>query len=116
MGTDLPFRLVAVILGDGQYTVRHRAHPAPRDADGIPVLSAPGDPQGPFYGASREVAQDSWSLRLDPAVWPLREGDIVAGHGRTWVVEGRPSLYVNNAAADVDYVSATATLSPEEPV
>src|SRR5207244_7522461 len=48
---DLPFRSVAVILGDGQYLVRHRVHPAPRDADGIPVLSAPGAPQGPFYGA-----------------------------------------------------------------
>lgn len=107
---------VAVILSNGVYFVRHRVHPAPRDADGIPVLSAPGVPVGPWPGASREVSKDSWSLRLDPQVWPLNEGDIITGLGRTWVVEGRPSLFTNNAAPDVDYVSVTATLSPEEPV
>jgi hypothetical protein len=107
---------VAVILSDGEYTVRHRTHPAPRDADGTPVLSAPGAPQGPWPGAAREVTADSWSLRLDPRMWPLREGDLVIGVKGTFVVQGRPNLFVNNAAADVDYIAATATRSPEETV
>ena len=105
---------MAVILGDGAYTVRHRGHPAPRDADGLPVLSAPGDPLGPWPGAAREVSENSWSLRLDPGVWPLRAGDVVVGNGHTFVIQGRPSLFTNNASAAVDYVAATATLNPEE--
>lgn len=109
---------MAVILSDGEYAVRHREHPAPRDADGIPVLPAPGDPVGPWPGDAHEIqtVANSWSFRLDPRVWPLREGDLITSGGQTWTVEGRPSLFVNNAAPDVDYVSATATLTPEEVV
>lgn len=105
---------VAVILGDGSYAVQRREHPAPRDADGIPVLAAPGDPEGPWPGASRETSFNSWSLRLDPRAWPLREGDLIVGGGHTFVVQGRPALFTNNANPAVDYVSVSATLSPEE--
>jgi hypothetical protein len=105
---------VVVILPDDVYGVRRREHPAPRDADGTPVLSAPGVLEGPWPGASRELSADSWSFRLDPLAWPLRAGDLVVSGERVWVVQGRPKLFQNNAAPDVDYVAATATLSPEE--
>lgn len=44
----------------------------------------------------------------------MRAGDVVVGNGHTFVIQGRPSLFTNNASAAVDYVAATATLNPEE--
>lgn len=116
VGVVLTSATVAVVLADGDYTVRRRPHPWPRDADGLPVPPSLGAPEGPWPGASREVTPDSWSMRLDPRCWPLREGDLVIRGTRVWVVQGRPHLFVNNVASDVDYVAVTATLSPEEGV
>ena len=107
---------VAVILADGSYSVRHRTHPATRNADGLPVLATPAGPVGPWPGAAHEIPgfANNWSFRLDPRVWPLREGDLIIGGGRTWTVETRPALFINQAAPDVDYVSCNGTLTPEE--
>ncbi len=95
---------MAVILSDGSYRVRKRPHEFTRDAQGTPVPAATEQPE----------PAGSWSLRLDPAAWRLRPGDLVDGPaGRTWLVTSA-MLRVNTAAADVDYVAITATLEPPE--
>jgi hypothetical protein len=102
---------MAVILSDGMYQVAHRAHPGTKDAHGKPVPSAPGTLGTARPGASTEQADGSWTLRLDPAEYPLWAGDEVHGPGgQRWVVTGQPRYPSNPAASDVDYVAATAVL------
>jgi hypothetical protein len=102
---------VAVVLTDGSYRVARRVHPATKDAHGTPV---PGE-LGPFgparAGASTEQPDGSWTLRLDPAEWPVWAGDEVEGPGSArWSVTGKPRLNSNPEAGDVDYVAVSATL------
>jgi hypothetical protein len=105
---------VAVILPDGSYSVRKRPHEFGRDAHGTPLPTSPGPAVGPGPGDSTEQQDGTWTLRLDPAAWRVRPGDLVDGPaGRTWVV-ATALLKVNNAAADVDYVAVTAQLEPPE--
>lgn len=107
---------MAVVLADGSYTVRKRPHEWTRDAHGTPVPTAPGTALGPYPGAVAEQPDGTWSLRLDPAAWRLRAGDLVDGPaGRTWLVESA-LLRTNQAASDVDYVAVVGSLQPPERV
>jgi len=64
-------------------------------------------------GAGFERSDGSWHLRVDPAEWPVYDGDKVNGTGgRVWTVTGTPRLIRNNIASDVDYVSIVAALDP----
>lgn len=104
---------MAVILSTGQYSVRRRAHDYPRDAHGTPVPGDPGPPAGPWPGAAVQQQDGSWSIRLDPKAWPLREDDLVEdATGQRWIVVGRPTLYRNSVSGVVDYVGVRAALEP----
>lgn len=102
---------MSVILSDGVYRVSHRGHPAGEDDNGTPIMAPAAAPGPPRAGARNEQPDGTFSLRLDPAEWPLRVGDRVTGpDGRVYVVYGNPRLHRNVAASDVDYVGAAAAL------
>jgi hypothetical protein len=99
----------------GTYQVSRRPHPWPRDDHGTPVPSALGAPGAARPGAATKQPDGAWSLRQDPAEWPRHAGDKVTGpDGAVWTVTGVPLLHRNNAASDVDYVAAAASLDPPE--
>lgn len=101
---------MAVVLSDGSYRVAHRVHPGARDAHGTPLPAVPGTLGPPRAGAAVEQPDGSYTLRLDPAEWPMWAGDEVEGPaGLRWCVTGQPRLHFNSEASDVDYVGVSAT-------
>lgn len=105
---------MAVVLSDGNYAVRKRTHEWARDQHGTPLPSALGASVGPWPGCVTEQPDGTWTIRLDPAAWRVRPGDLVDGPaGRTWLIE-HALLRRNNAAGDVDYVAVVASLQPPE--
>lgn len=108
---------MAVLLPDGLYQVHHRPYPWPQDTHGAPVAPDQLPPGQARNGCSTEQPSGSWSLRLDPAEWRVRAGDLVTGGpgNRTYTVTGIPRLHVNSAASDADYIEALGVLA-EPPV
>lgn len=108
---------MAVILPNCALGLIVRAHPYARDARGVPM---PADDdsdttvRGPEPGSAREMPDGSWSLKLDPGLWPVRAGDRITDetNTRTWVAAPDPKLHANVAAGDLDYVEVAATLDP----
>jgi hypothetical protein len=104
-----------VVLSDGVYRMRKRAHPFTEDAHGTPVAGVLGGAGPERPGARRLQPDGTYTLRLDPAEWQVRPGDVAqAPDGRSYVITGTPRLITNVAAGDVDFVSATAALDPPE--
>ncbi|MFM9697895.1 hypothetical protein [Streptomyces europaeiscabiei] len=108
---------MAVLLPNAVLTVYALAHPWARDANGVPVPPNPNHrpaPRGTWPGSVLEQPDASWSVRLAPEAWPVKEGDTIADEtGRSWTL-----VSIRNHAVpgcpDADYVQATATLNPPE--
>lgn len=110
---------MAVIMSDGLYQVRKRPHPWTYDADGVKIPAALDAPGPARPGAAhlrtpgdRDNRQGVWVLRLDPAEWPVGDGDQVLRGGRTWTISGPPKLCKHNVDSALDYVEAVAALDP----
>lgn len=112
---------MAVVLSNADLRARTKPKPRARDEYGQVVGSAEHTEWGPAYpGAIKEfVSSDDdqggvWNLRLDPAQWPLAEGDHVTDDGvRVWVVM-TALLHQVPDVPDVDYVQVTAVLETPE--
>ncbi|MEU7228929.1 hypothetical protein [Streptomyces chrestomyceticus] len=107
---------MAVVLPDRHLTVYVLAHPWGRDAHGVPVPPPPGarpEPRGTWPGAANEQADGSWTLRADPAAWPMKPGDVLSDGTRTWTVVTALLKRVPGFGA-ADYVAIVATLNPPE--
>lgn len=100
------------MLPDGAYQVARRPHAWSRDAHGTPVPATLGSYGTARPGGAYDRGDGLWSLRLDPAEWPLYDGDKITDGARTWTVVSAPILRANSDADDVDYVAVTATLDP----
>jgi len=107
---------VAVLLADGLYLLLQEVHPQPRDAHGTPMPGPPPTPVGPADGAATRQVDGSWSLRLDPALWPVAAGDVITrvADDRRWVVTGTPLRHQVAGHSDVDYVAVTAVQDPPD--
>lgn len=110
---------MAVVLSNAQLTVTVRAHPAARDAHGMPVPAAgPPEQRGPYPGAvtpPQGPTSNVWSLRVDPRCWPIREDDTITDNqGRTFSVRPDPRLITVPGHPDVDYISVSADLDPPQ--
>jgi len=98
---------MGVLMADRALAVRRRG-PGVKDSHGVPVGGAWGPTLGPWPGAAREVG-GGWTLRVDPASWPLKAGDLVvdANGGGSWLV--RSARLMRNARDPVvDYVRVEA--------
>ncbi|MEU3499245.1 hypothetical protein ABZ726_00205 [Streptomyces hundungensis] len=107
---------MAVVLADRTLTAYVLAHPWTRDALGTPVPPPPGArpaPRGSWPGAATQQADGSWTLRVDPAAWPMKPGDILGDGVRTWTVTTALLKSVPGYGA-ADYIAVTATLNPPE--
>ncbi|MBG7704922.1 hypothetical protein HCJ76_44375 [Streptomyces sp. MC1] len=107
---------MAVLLADRHITAYALQHPWERDAHGVPVPPAPGTrpvARGTWPGAAKEQADGSWVLRVDPAAWRLRAGDVLGDGEREWTVVTALLQTVPGYPA-ADYIAVTATLNPPE--
>jgi hypothetical protein len=111
---------VSVVLSNAQLSAHVFEHPWLRDAQGV---AYPGPAQvtvrGPHPGAvtrrdagpAQDDSPDVWSLRADPALWPLRRGDKLTDGDRVWVITTARNIVVPGVHA-ADYVACTGTLDP----
>lgn len=107
---------MAVLLPDRQLTAYVLAHPWSRDAHGVPVAPPPSArpaARGTWPGAAAEQADGSWTLRVDPAAWPLKPGDVLGDGTRTWTVSTALLKKVPRHS-DADYIAVAAALNPPE--
>ncbi|WP_435059862.1 hypothetical protein [Streptomyces sp. bgisy060] len=106
---------MAVVLPNRMLAVSSIAHPWARDANGVPVPPDPNllpPPRDARPGATSEQPDGTWSLRLDPATWPVAPGDVVHDENSdTWTVT-TARLHAVPGCPAADYVQATATLNP----
>lgn len=85
-----------------------RADPDAVDAHGAPLPAAPGPAGDLLPGKSMELDTGQWQLALDPALWPVRIGDLVVdGDGGEWVVLyskliPTPALASTEVAVNID--------------
>ncbi|WP_431976082.1 hypothetical protein [Micromonospora haikouensis] len=107
---------MAVLLADGQYLLLRQPKPQVRDAHGTPIPGATAPPAGPADGAAARQADGSWTLRLDPKLWPVAAGDALLrpADGRRWVVTGTPQLHQVPRHPDVDHVAVRAMQDPPD--
>ncbi|TXS56546.1 hypothetical protein [Streptomyces sp. t39] len=108
---------MAVVLPNAMLTVYVLAHPWARDANGVPV-PPPSDqkpaPRGTWPGSVLEQPDGTWTVRLDPRAWPVKDGDTISDTaGRTWTLTSTRQHAVPGCP-DVDYIQAAATLNPPE--
>lgn len=70
----------------------------------------PGFVNVPFDG---EFSENQWTLRIDPAEWPIGEGDLVddLDNDRTFVIR-YARLHSVPGFGYADYIRATADLDP----
>lgn len=108
---------MAVLLPNRSLGVR-RAVTAALDAHGDRSAPSWGAMAGPWAGRAEEepdaaemgaTGGRTWVLALDPAAWPLTQGDLVAepATGATWLVI-TADLLANNADPAIDYIRVEA--------
>ena len=98
---------VSVLLPNTRLGLRRRIEAA-RNSHGERTSSGWGGVVGLEPGRTNENADGTWGLGADPALWPVREGDLVISDtGASWL--GRTSdLIQNNYDHTVDWVRITA--------
>lgn len=110
---------MSVLLPDRSLGVRRRL-PGGVDAHGDRVAAGWGPLVGPWPGRASEGADAAemygaggrtWVLAVDPAGWPLGQGDLVVDPGsrQEWLVTSA-DLAVNNADPAIDYIRVEAHL------
>lgn len=95
---------MAVLLPNALLGLRRRVEGAV-NAHGERVAAGWGEFLGPHEGRVSEGADASWSLGLDPSLWPVRVGDLVvatSGAG-AWLVQ-TADLLRNNYDPTVDWI------------
>lgn len=99
---------MAVLLADRWLHV-HRADRAATDGHGYTVLAPTADPASESApGRASQAADLTWTLGVDPNLWPIEAGDTVGDDaGQEWIVV-TADLIVNNADPTVDYIRVVA--------
>ncbi len=106
---------MAVLLPNVELRIAKRPHPAPRDDRGQIVQGPLGAPTGPYpCGVKDRPETGTWSIRLDPSMWPCEAGDEVSDGTRVWVLTGEPQLHTVTGNNAVDYIAARGVLNPPE--
>lgn len=105
---------MAVVLPNAQVTAKVRSHEWARDAHGTPMPSAQDtiETRGPFPCNLTRQADESYACRLDPRMWPLRQGDeLTDDQGRVFTVGPNPILHQIPGCAYIDHIEAKAVLN-----
>jgi hypothetical protein len=64
---------------------------------------------GPYDGLTKEAPDATWVLGLDPALWPVKQGDMVvdADTGAAWLVM-TADLITHSVDSTVNWIRVTA--------
>lgn len=114
---------MAVLFANAEMRTAAHAHPQVRDAHGVPVATGAPAWGDAHSGSVKEIAGSDanngaeWSLRLDPAHWPLERDDKATDGKRVWIITDATLHQIAHPDADdVDYIAARAVLAiPEVP-
>lgn len=99
---------MSVLLPNARLGLRRRINEQVRNEHGERVAAGWGGVVGLFDGRLNETAGGTWNLGLDPALWPVRQGDLaISSDGAAWVIQ-TADLIQNNYDSTVDWVRATA--------
>lgn len=100
---------MTVLLPNATLALRRRVDQAARNAYGEKVQVGWSDIVGPGDGRASEQTDGSWNLGLDPALWPVRVGDLVIDTtvGGSWLVTSS-DLIRNNYDSTVDWIRVVA--------
>lgn len=102
--------LVSVLLPNATLGLRRRDAAPGRDSRGGRLPAGWGAVVGLYDGRTKENTDGTWSLGLDPALWPVRMDDMVIDTtGRSWLVRSADFLR-NNVDPVVDWVRVSANL------
>lgn len=79
---------MSVLLPNAVLGLRRRVDGA-RDAHGSPLPTGWGPVEGPADGLLNEQTDATWIIGLDPALWPVRQNDMVidTATGGAWLVD-----------------------------
>ena len=73
------------------------------------VSAVAGTPSTQFLPASvREEADGTWRINLDPALWPVKEGDVIVTDAGQQFVVRTAALKTNPYDPIIDHVRGTA--------
>jgi hypothetical protein len=98
---------VSVLLPNASLGLRRRVE-GPRNSHGEHTADGWGPFQGPYDGRTNETSGGTWSLGVDPRLWPVRVGDlIISVTGGSWLVQ-TSDLICNNYDSSVDWVRVSA--------
>lgn len=103
---------MVVLLTNTTLGVRRRVDNPGRNEHGEKVRAGWTDMSTPLPGRTNEAADASWSLGVDPSLWPVREGDLIiatAGQhaGASWLVQ-TSDLIQNNYDHRIDWIRVSA--------
>lgn len=95
---------MSVLLANDRLGLRRRIDEVTLNAHGERVVAGWGALVGVHEGRTKERSDGTWSLGLDPSLWPVRVGDLVVSmSGGAWLVQ-TCDLVTNNADSAVDWV------------
>lgn len=99
---------MSVLLPNATLGVRRRLGTA-LDSHGEPLPGGWGELLGPHPGYSNEQPDALWVLGLDPALWPVRQDDMVidGSTGAAWLIS-TAHLIRHPVDSTVDWVRTTA--------
>lgn len=99
---------MTVLLPNASLTVRRVTDGGSVNAHGERVEPVYGMVEGFYPGRTNERAEGTWSLGVDPRLWPVRQHDLViSDDGRSWLVRSA-DLITNNYDSRVDWVRVDA--------
>lgn len=104
---------MTVLLSNCSLGLRRREDAETRNEHGERVQTDWGDPvsvdgETMLDGRRNEQTDGTWSLAVDPGLWPVRQGDaVVSSDGMVWVVT-TSDLIQNAYDSIVDWVRVTA--------
>lgn len=99
-----------VLMPNASLGVRGRAEGLVRNSHGERVLAGWTAMSALHPGRTREQSDGTWSLGVDPALWPVRVGDLVVSDGGAgWLVQ-TTTLIRNNLDPRADWVRITGVL------
>jgi hypothetical protein len=97
---------VTVLLPNDVLGIRRRVE-GETNSHGERMAAGWGPFLGPYDGRTNERADGTWALGVDPALWPVRVGDLViSARGGSWLVQAA-DLIQNNYDSMVDWVRVT---------
>lgn len=95
---------MSVLLPNTRLGVRHRLNAPETNSHGERMQAGWGNIEALLPGRTKQNADGTWALGVDPELWPVRAEDLVISEtGESWLVQ-TSALLTNNHDSTVDWV------------